>query len=219
MKYLNERITQQIDLGSAQPKGMYKYEVQVTDLTEMSGWWTIFVGNYYNTGTRWYTFDITDICRSHKRNPHTTYGKTFDADVTLVEKYRIIVTKSDNTTVAGSEINVALIYPYPNVQRNQMNLDPSGSFFDQIDGAKKDVSLLLQGNSRYRTGLNNLYLVPRYPMVNDAQDLYYGTTMTFGFTIEAGYAQSYVTVFSVNAEEDPTDENNWLGQYELDHLT
>ena len=31
MKYLNERITQQIDLGAVQTKGMYKYEVQTTD--------------------------------------------------------------------------------------------------------------------------------------------------------------------------------------------
>ena len=66
MKYLNERITQQINLGSVQPKGMYKYEVQVTNRIEQSGFSTAFIaecyGNYeggegveirlFNTGTR-----------------------------------------------------------------------------------------------------------------------------------------------------------------------
>ena len=66
MKYLNERITQQIDLGAVQTKGMYKYEVQTTDRIEQSGWSTIFVGNYYNNAERWHTFDITDLCRSRK---------------------------------------------------------------------------------------------------------------------------------------------------------
>ena len=101
MKYLNERITQQIDLGAVQTKGMYKYEVQTTDRIEMSEWSTVFVGNYYNNAERYHTFDITDLCRSRKRNIHTTFGKSIDADVFTIEQYRIIVTKSDNTTVAG----------------------------------------------------------------------------------------------------------------------
>ena len=45
MKYLNDRITQKIDLGTTQTKGMYKYEVQVYSLWD-SNWGTIFVGNY-----------------------------------------------------------------------------------------------------------------------------------------------------------------------------
>lgn len=219
MKYLNERITQQIDLSSVQTRGMYKYEVQVRELAHQNEWYTVFVGNYYNQGTRWYTFDITDICRSRKRNPHTSYGNVFDVDVNVVGLYRIVVSKDDGTTVTTPEINVAHIYPYPNVKNSRLLLDPTTSFFDQTDGTKKDVSVLLQGNHRSRTGLNNLYLVPRYPIVNDSQDLDYNTTMTFGLTIETGIAQTYVTVFSVNAGEDPTVEDNWLGSYELDHLT
>ena len=122
MKYLNERITQQIDLGSVQTKGMYKYEVQVSDRLEQSGWGTVFVGNYYNSGTRWYTFDITDLCRSRKKNIHATFGKTFDTDDFTVERYRIIVTKSDDTTVTGNAITVAHIYPYSNIQKSALFL-------------------------------------------------------------------------------------------------
>lgn len=220
MRYLNERITQQIDLGSTQTRGMYKYEVQVRDLADYQNeWYTVFVGNYYNTGTRWHTFDITDICRSRKKNPHTTYGKIFDVDVNVVELYRIVISKDDGTTTTSPVINVAHIYPYPNIKNSNLFLYPSSSFFDQIGDTRKDVSVLLQGNNRYRTGLDNLYLVPRYPMVDNVQDLDYDTTMTFGLTIETGATQTYVTVFSVNAGEDPADEGNWLGYYKLDHLT
>lgn len=218
MKYLNERITQQIDLGSVQTKGMYKYEVQVSDRMEQSGWLTIFVGNYYNSGTRWYTFDITDLCRSRKNNVHVSYGKTFDTDVPLVEQYRIIVTKSDDTTVTGSTITVAHIYPYPNVQKSSRFMYPSSVFFDIIDGSRKDVSLLLQGNNRYRTGTDNLYLCPRYPLVNNAQDLDYNATMTFGATIEIGSAIQDVTFFSIEAGSDCEDTDEWYGSYSLEYL-
>lgn len=101
MKYLNERITQQINLGSIQPKGMYKYEVQVSNLSETGGWTTVFIGNYYNDGKNYHIFDITDLCRSRKKNVHSTFENHFDSDVFIVERYRIIVTKSDATTVTG----------------------------------------------------------------------------------------------------------------------
>ena len=218
MNYLNERITQQIDLGSLQEKGVYKYEVQANDFWEQSGWWTIFVGNYYNNRERYHTFDITDLCRSRKRNIHTSFGKTFDTDDFTVEQYRIIVTKSDDTTVTGAAITVAHIYPYPNVQKSTLSMRPSNTFFEIIDGSKKDVSLLLQGNNRYRTGNNNLYLCPRYPMVNDEYDLDEGYTMTFGAAIEIGSAIGDVTFFTVEAGADYTNEDNWTGYYELDNL-
>lgn len=218
MKYLNERITQQIDLGSVQTKGMYKYEVQVSDRMEQSGWLTMFVGNYYNSGTRWYTFDITDLCRSRKRNIHSTFGKTFDTDVPLVEQYRIIVTKSDSTTITGEAITVANVYTYPNIQKTSLFMYPSSAFFDIIDGSKYNVSLLLQGNNRYREGTNNLYLCPRYPLVNDEQDLYYNYTMTFGATIEIGSSQQNVNFFTVEAGADYTDTDNWYGYHELEYL-
>ena len=218
MKYLNERITQQIDLGSLQEKGMYKYEVQVSDFTEYSGWWTVFVGNYYNNRERYHTFDITDLCRSRKRNIHTSFGKTFDTDDYTVEQYRIIVTKSDDTTITGAAITVAHIYPYPNVQKSALSMRPSNTFFEIIDGSKKDVSLLLQGNNRYSTGINNLYLCPRYPLANYEQDLDENFTMTFGAAIEIGSAISNVTFFTVEAGEDYTDTNEWYGSYSSDSL-
>lgn len=218
MKYLNERITQQIDLGSLQEKGMYKYEVQVSDKMEYSGWWTVFVGNYYNNRERYHTFDITDLCRSRKRNVHTTFGNHFDTDDFTVEQYRIIVTKSDSTTVTGSAITVANIYQYPNTQKTSLFMSPYYSFFDIINGSKKDVSLLLQGNNRFRTGTNNIYLCPKYPMVNDELDLDEGNTMTFGATIEIGSAIGDVTFFTVEAGADYTEEDSWTGYYELDSL-
>lgn len=218
MKYLNERITQQIDLGAVQPKGMYKYEVQTTDKYEQSGWSTIFVGNYYNNRERYHTFDITDLCRSRKTNIHTTFGKSIDSDEFTVEQYRIIVTKSDNTTVTGEVITVAHVYPYPNVQKSLSMYDYS-TFFDISPSNRFGVSLLLQGNNRYETGTNNLYLCPRYPLVADEQDLDFYHTMVFGATIEFGSSVQEVTLFSVVAGADYTNDTDvWYGSYTLQHL-
>lgn len=218
MKYLNERITQQIDLGAVQPKGMYKYEVQVTDRLEQSGWSTVFVGNYYNNAERYHTFDITDLCRSRKRNIHTTFGKSIDSDVSTIEQYRILVTKSDNTTVTGSTITVAHVYPYPNVQKSKLLMQPSNAFFDITTANNSDVSLLLQGNNRYRSGLDNLYLCPKYPLVSDEQDLDNHYTMVFGTTIEFGSSLQEVTFFSVEAGADYTNTDEWYGSYSLERL-
>ena len=218
MKYLNEGITQQIDLGAVQTKGMYKYEVQTTDRIEQSGWSTIFVGNYYNNAERWHTFDITDLCRSRKRNIHTTFGNDIDSDEFTVEQYRIIVTKSNNTTVTGEAIPVAHVYPYPNVQKSNRAMQPYNVFFDITTANNSDVSLLLQGNNRYRTGRNNLYLCPKYPLVRDEQDLDNFYTMVFGATIEFGSALQGVTFFSVEAGADYTNTNLWYGSYSLDRL-
>ena len=213
MKYLNERITQQIDLGAVQTEGMYKYEVQVSDLSTQERWTTIFVGNYYNRGVRNYTFDITDICRSRKSNPHTIYTGLFDTDTNIIDIYRIIVSIDGGQTVTGSDISVANVYTYPNVQKSTLSMSPSSIFFDFSTGTNYDVSLLLQGNNRYVTNNNNLYLTPRYPIVNDAQDLDYNTTMTFGLSIEAGETQQAATIFTVFANSDYT--TNWLGSYNL----
>ena len=218
MKYLNERITQMIVLGPVQPKGMYKYEVQVTDRLEQSGWSTIFVGNYYNNAEGLHTFDITDLCRSRKRNIHTTFGNDIDSDEFTVEQYRIIVTKSNNTTITGEAITVAHVYPYPNVQKSSRVMQPYNSFFDITTANNSDVSLLLQGNNRYATGRNNLYLCPRYPLVKDEQDLDNFYTMTFGATIEFGSALGDVTFFSVEAGADYTNTNLWYGSYSLDRI-
>lgn len=214
MKYLNERITQQIDLGSVQTNGMYKYEIQVYNLHTVS-WTTIFVGNYYNSGVRYYTFDITDICRNRKANPHSIYNGVFNTDTSVIDIYRIIVSINGGQTVTGSEINVANVYPYPNIQPASFQMAPSRIFFDFASSTNYNISLLLQGNSRYKTGNNNLYLTPKYPIVNSAQDLDYNTTMTFGLTIEVGQSLQNVTIFSVFAGDDYTNNANWLGSYNL----
>ena len=153
MKYLNDRITQRIDLGTAPAKGMYKYEVQVYDMY-YSTWNTIFVGNYYNNGERFYTFDITDICRNRKSTLHTSGSSDFDTDVNIVEQYRITVTKDNNgNTVTGTSFFVAHIYTYPNLQYGyDPTLSPDNVFFDINTRIPQYlVSVLLQGTNKSRT--------------------------------------------------------------------
>ena len=216
MKYLNDRITQRIDLGTTPAKGMYKYEVQVYDL----GWNAIFVGNYYNYGTRYYTFDITDICRNRKSTLHTSGSSDYDNDVNIVQQYRIVVTKDNNgNTVTGTTFFVAHIYTYPNLQYGyDPGLSPDNVFFDINTNTKYNVSVLLQGSSRYRSpesSLPSMYLIPQYPNVGNSQDLTYYDTMTFGLTLESGSSIQNVIIFGVERGKDYSNQNNWLGQYDM----
>lgn len=219
MKYLNDRITQKIDLGTAPAKGMYKYEVQVYDLY-YNDWDTIFVGNYYNHIVRYYTFDITDICRNRKSTLHTSGSSNYDIDVNIVEQYRIVVTKDNGQTVSGTPFFVAHIYTYPNLPYGyDPNLRPDNVFFDISNSTNYIVSVLLQGSSRYRTpesSLPSMYLIPQYPNVGDSQDLSYYDTMTFGLTIESGSSVDGVLIFGVERGKDYTNQNNWFGQYGLE---
>lgn len=219
MKYLNDRITQRIDLGTTPAKGMYKYEIQVYNLYS-STWISIFVGNYYNDGTRYYTFDITDICRNRKSTLHTNGSSNYDKDVNIVEQYRIVVTKDNGETVSGTTIVVAHIYTYPNLQYGQdPGLWPDNVFFEISSSTNFLVSVLLQGTNRYRTpesSLPSMYLIPQYPNVRDSQDLTYYDTMTFGLTIESGSSVDGVLIFGVERGKDYTKQNNWFGQYGLE---
>lgn len=219
MKYLNDRITQRIDLGTTPAKGMYKYEIQVYNLYS-STWISIFVGNYYNDGTRYYTFDITDICRNRKSTLHTNESSNYDKDVNIVEQYRIVVTKDNGETVSGTTIVVAHIYTYPNLQYGQdPGLWPDIVFFEISSSTNFLVSVLLQGTNRYRTpesSLPSMYLIPQYPNVRDSQDLTYYDTMTFGLTIESGSSVDGVLIFGVERGKDYTKQNNWFGQYGLE---
>lgn len=217
MNYLNDRITQRIDLGVVPAKGMYKYEVQVYYL----GWDPVFVGNYYNSGLRYYTFDITDICRNRKSTMHTSGSSNYDKDVNIIQQYRIIVTKdSDGNTVTGTPFFVAHIYTYPNLQYGyDQGLTPDNVFFDIKTNTEYNVSVLLQGSNRYRTPefpRPPIYLIPQYPNVNYSQDLPYFDTMTFGLTIESGNSIESVTIFSVESGDDYSNQNNWFGQYDMD---
>lgn len=223
MNYLNNRIAQRIDLGAAPAKGMYKYEVQVFDMY-YSTWNTIFVGNYFNNGERFYTFDITDICRNRKSTLHTNGSTDYDTDVNIVEQYRITVTKDNKgTTVSGSPFFVAHIYTYPNLQYGyDPGLGPDSVFFDiNTSSPQYLVSVLLQGTNRSRKPGSTrppMYLIPQYPNVVDSQDLRYYITMTFGLSIESGSAIQDVKIISVERGKDYSNQNNWLGQYDMSHL-
>ena len=218
MKYLNDRITQRIDLGTIPAKGMYKYEVQVYDMY-YSTWHTIFVGNYFNSGTRYYTFDITDICRNRKTTLHTSESSDYDKEVNIVEQYRISVTKDNGQTVYGTPFFVAHIYTYPNLQYGyDPGLRPDNVFFDINTNTEYYVSVLLQGSNRYRTPESSrpsMYLIPQYPNVSDSQDLSFLDTMTFGLTLECGSSIEDATIFAVEHGKDYSNQNNWFGQYDM----
>lgn len=218
MNYLNNRITQRIDLGTAPAKGMYKYEVQVFSLQGHT-WSTVFVGNYFNSGTRYYTFDITDICRNRKSTLHTNGSSNYERDVNIVEQYRIVVTTSNGQTVSGTAFTVAHIYTYPNLQYEyDPDLNPDMVFFDIKANTNYYVSVLLQGVNRYRTPefpRPSMYLIPQYPNVNVSQDLPAYKTMTFGLTLECGDSIQDATIFSIERGDDYTNQILWLGQYDL----
>ena len=218
MKYLNDRITQRIDLGTAQPKGMYKYEIQVFSLQGHT-WGTIFVGNYFNSGSRYYTFDITDICRNRKTTLHTNGASNYERDVNIVEQYRIRVTKDKGEIVTGTPFTVAHIYTYPNIQYEyNPDLNPNMVFFDINTNTNYYVSVLLQGVNRYRDPefrLPSMYLIPQYPNVNTSQDLPTYNTMTFGLTLECGDSIQDATIFSIARGDDYTNQTYWLGQYDM----
>ena len=218
MKYLNDRITQRIDLGTTQTKGMYKYEIQVFSLQDHT-WRTIFVGNYFNSGTRYYTFDITDICRNRQSTLHTNGSSNFERDVNIVQQYRIVVTTGNGQTVTGTLFTVAHIYTYPNLQYEyDPDLNPDMVFFDINTNTNYYVSVLLQGINRYRTpdfSRPSMYLIPQYPNVNTSQDLPTYKTMTFGLTLECGDSIQDATIFSIERGDDYTNQNYWLGRYDL----
>ena len=198
---------------------MYKYEIQVYNLY-YSNWGTIFVGNYFNSGTRYYTFDITDICRNRKSTLHTSESSNYDKDVNIVEQYRIKVTKDKGETVSGTPFFVAHIYEYPNIQYGyDPNLRPDNVFFDISKNTEYLVSVLLQGSSRYRapeSSLPSMYLIPQYPNVGNSQDLSYYDTMTFGLTVESGSSVESVLIFGVERGKDYSNEKNWFGQYSIE---
>ena len=194
---------------------MYKYEVQVYDMY-YSTWNTIFVGNYYNNGERFYTFDITDICRNRKSTLHTSGSTDIDIDVNIVEQYRITVTKDNNgTTVSGTPFFVGHFYTYPNLQYGyDPGLSPDNVFFDINKNSEYYVSVLLQGTNKSRSPEStkpSIYLIPQYPNVDNSQDLSRNVTMTFGLSIESGSAIQDVTIFSVERGKAYSNTNNWLG--------
>ena len=182
-----------------------------------STWHTIFVGNYFNNSERFYTFDITDICRNRKSTLHTSGSSDIDIDVNIVEQYRITVTKDNaGNTVTGTTFFVAHIYTYPNLQYGyDPALSPDTVFFDINTSIPQYlVSVLLQGTNKSRSPEStkpSIYLIPQYPNVANSKDLSRNVTMTFGLSIESGSAIQDVTIFSVERGKAYSNTNNWLG--------
>lgn len=217
MNYLNDRITQRIDLGTTQSRGMYKYEILCTEFMDQSGYYTVFVGNYYNSGTRYHTFDITDFVRSRKSNPlksHTT-GEWESSHVTI---YKIRVTVEEGLTVTGAEIPVAHVYTYPNVPESSWNKTSGSSVFFEPNATNKyQVSLLLQGFNRYQ---HKCYLTPHYPHLRDAQDYGY-ECYPFGMALEvgSGVTDQAIRIIAVEKGEDPDDASARLCSIAMDHIS
>lgn len=97
-------------------------------------------------------------------------------------------------------------------------MNTNDTFFDIDTNSLYSVSLVLQGNNRYRSNLNNLYLCPRYPLVDNEQDLDNESTMTFGATIEIGRSIQDVAFFTIEAGKDYTNPSNYYGYYSLQNL-
>lgn len=124
MKYLDERITINVSMGSPYPaKGMYKfyvYEYDSNASTEDDQ--IIFIGNYYYDRTSsLQTFDITNIVRSRKVTiPVSRYGNA-SVDANLIKRYKIKAEKGTGSSVTSSWSDVAMIYRYPNVNGSMTN--------------------------------------------------------------------------------------------------
>lgn len=166
MKYLDERITIQIDMGFPMPSaGMYRYVIYEylewarEDEDEM-----IFTGNfYYGRNSRYYTFDITDIVRSRKY----TFPKDYILDnstrtglaANLTNRYRIKV-YLDEGSVTSSWNNVAMIYRYPNVKKD---LTDGSGVYTHVESGYSDVLYpLIQGYNETKTPP----LISHYPLKN-----------------------------------------------------
>lgn len=209
MNNLDNRITQRIDLGSVQTAGMYTYEIleyDTSDSTEI-----IFVGNYYNSGVRYYTFDITDIIRSRRYN-YIKNVDDVDQNVNIVSHYAIRVTLDDDSTVTGTKIPVAHIYTYPNGTKSTTT--SANTFFDISTSTKDEMSVLLQGYSRYSCGHA---LLPRYPLPDDAQAFDYDIDVPLGFVFESGTDVWQARIVFAFAGEDPSTDS--ICEYYFSHLS
>lgn len=215
MNYLNDRITQRIDLGTAQAKGVYKYEILVNDFNEQSGKYVVFVGSYYNNGTRYYTFDITDVVRGRKSN-HLRTGEN-EKGCNQVQQYWIRVTLDDDQTVTGAAINIAHVYIYPNTPLSSYSkTSPIPVFFDPIYANRLRSSVLLQGYNRYN---RTTTLLPHYPHLNDEQD-YITASYPFAIMLEVGSAMTdnMMSLISVERGDDPADQQSQIDVVQPDHL-
>lgn len=215
MNYLNDRITQRIDLGTAQAKGVYKYEILVTDLADQSGKYVVFVGSYYNSGTRYYTFDITDVVRGRKTN-HMRASES-EKDCNQVEQYWIRVTLDDDQTVTSSAMNVAHVYTYPNVPlASYSKTSPNSVFFDPTYANRLKSSVLLQGYNRFQ---RKTTLLPHYPHLNNEQD-YSSPSYPFAIMLEVGSAvtDNQIALIAVERGEDPDDQSARICEVHPDHI-
>jgi hypothetical protein len=166
MKYLDERITIQMDFGSPMPSaGMYRYVIyEYWEWAQSDDDEIIFTGNfYYGRNSRYYTFDITDIVRSRKY----TFPKEYILDnnvrtglaAVLTNRYKIRV-YLDEGSVTSSWNNVAMIYRYPNVKKGLT--DGSGVYTNVESGYPDVLYPLLQGYNETKIPP----LISHYPLKN-----------------------------------------------------
>lgn len=163
MKYLDDRITIQMDLGAPWPSsGIYKYVIYEYDARAFyEEDEIIFTGNFfYDRNSRYYTFDITDIVRSRKymRNKELFLNSNaYNMDANLLSKFRIrIYMSSGNITSQWN--TVVMTYRYPNVKMGLTDGDDVfGISYDESD----IVYPLIQG---YYSDSKTPPLVSHYPL-------------------------------------------------------
>lgn len=186
MKYLDERITIQVDLGSPYPaSGTYKYVIyEYDEMAQTEDDEIIFVGNmYYTRNNRYYTFDITDIVRSKRYNIDKNYilnNSTYNSvDSWLVNRYRIRVYLSDSSTKTSSWEKVAMIYRYPNVKKG---LTDGSNVFEFSTGSTNILYPLIQGYKENK----EVPLLSHYPLKDTRKYKFCQTFITSSDVTEFG---------------------------------
>ena len=228
MRYLNENnITVSVTYpnSTALPKGLHQYRVREWSEIDQSRSDTriVFAGNFYSDGIeRYHIFNITDIVRNDvevfARN--TTYSGS--NNVRLVTIYFVEV-YTGSTWKSGGEVTVAHIYGYPNISpQNQTYMNPNSVFFDPSTSMRGHVTVALQGFNRYLSNPNNkCALIPRYPLYDDEQSMFY-SSFPFGITVECGRAVQALELRAIDTGdgdvESPLNTNtfDYLG---YDYLT
>ena len=194
MKYLDERITFQVQVGTRvqdlPEKGIYTYAIIAKDYDGYED--TAFVGNFYYDKKFYQTLDVTDIIRNmaptHKalaqdlHNPYSlslsgqSYGWTIDeywVELRMTKDGSTITKTSDHELVAN-------VYRYPN-RSKYANLSGGSQFYNyNLSAFQNSYYLLLQGwkYGQYSQGAwDRLALVPRYPCKSTEN---YGWSVTFG---------------------------------------
>ena len=195
MLFLDERIKFTISVGAhvedLPEKGIYTYSIRARDDWEQTGFYTIFVGNFYYNKTFNQTLDVTDIIRNNvgdysslSNALHNPYAMKFEihSDNAIQEYWVVLTMQKDGQTItrASSHQLVAKVYRYPNRSPYTI-MSGAAQFLDYSSNTFKNTyTLLLQGmkwlNDQHD---EDVYaLVPRYPCKSTEQ---YGVGVTFAY--------------------------------------